>query len=108
MTEALPANAVIRVSRGNFDPGRLAEVGAVNTRTSEYLIPAIRQLPGLIHCYAGVSPEGSIVQVSVWDTDEHAAQLGRLKEMIVDARGEMEAADVTFTPIVNYPVNWTT
>jgi len=27
--------------------------------------------------------------------------------MIVDVRGEMEAVDVTFTLIVNYPVNWT-
>ena len=107
MTESLPATAVVRVSRGSFDPSRFAEVDAVNKKTSEYLIPAIRQLPGLIHCYAGVSPEGSIVQVSIWDTDEHAAQLGRLKEMIVDARREMEAAGVTFTPIVNYPVNWT-
>ena len=107
MTESLPAAAVVRVSHGSFAPGRFAEVDAVNKKTSEYLIPAIRQLPGLIHCYAGVSPEGSIVNVSVWDSDEHAAQMGRLKEMTVDARGEMEAVDVTFTPIVNYPVNWT-
>jgi len=107
MTEALPANAVIRVSRGNFDPGRLAEVGAVNTRTSEYLIPAIQRLPGLMHWYAGISPDGSIVNVSVWDTDEHASQMNQLTEMTVDARGEMEAAGVTFTPIANYPVSWT-
>jgi hypothetical protein len=47
------------------------------------------------------------VNVSVWDSDEHAAQMGRLKEMTVDARGEMDAVGVKFTPIVNYPVNWT-
>jgi hypothetical protein len=41
--------------------------------------------PGLIDFYAGVSPEGSIAQVSVWDSGEYA----------------------TFHPIVNYPVNWT-
>ena len=107
MTESLPATAVVRVSRGSFDPNRFAEVDAMNKKTSEYLIPAIRRLPGLIHFYAGVSPEGSIVQVSVWDSGEHAAQLDQLKEMIVDARGEAEAVGVTFTPIVNYPVNWT-
>jgi hypothetical protein len=107
MTEPLPATAVVRVSRGSFDPGRFAEVDAVNKKVSEYLIPAIRRLPGLIHFYAGVSPEGSVVNVSVWDSDEHAAQMGRLKEMTVDARGEMQAAGVTFTPIVNYPVDWT-
>jgi hypothetical protein len=107
MTEPLPATAVVRVSRGSFDPGQFAEVDTVNQKVSEYLIPAISRLPGLIHWYAGVSPEGSIVNVSVWDSDEHAAQMGRLTEMTVDARGEMEAVGVTFTPIVNYPVNWT-
>src|ERR1700685_2750483 len=107
MTESLPPAAVVRVSRGRFDPGRLAPRDHVNTKVSEYLIPAIGRLPGLIHWYAGVSPEGSIVNVSVWDSDEHAAQMGRLKEMTVDARGEMEAVGVAFTPIINHPVNWT-
>jgi hypothetical protein len=107
MTESLPATAVVRVSRATFDPSRFAEVDAMNKKTSEYLIPAIRRLPGLIHFYAGVSPEGSAVQVSVWDSDKHAAQLDRLEEMVVVARGEAEAVGVTFTPIVNYPVNWT-
>jgi hypothetical protein len=107
MTESLPSTAVVRVSRGSFAQNRFAEVDAVNEKVSEYLIPAIRRLPGLIHWYAGVSPEGSIVNVSVWDSDEHAAQMDRLKEMTVDARAEMEAVGVTFTPIVNYPVNWT-
>jgi hypothetical protein len=107
MTESLPATAVVRVSRATFDPGRFAEVDAMNTKTSEYLIPAISRLPGLIHFYAGVSPEGSAVQVSVWDSGEHAAQLDRLTEMTVDARGEAEAVGVAFIPIINYPVNWT-
>jgi hypothetical protein len=107
MTESLPATAVVRVSRGTFDPGRFAEVDAMNKKVSEYLIPAIRRLPGLIHYYTGVSPEGSIVAVSVWDSDEHATQLNQLKEMIVDARGEAEAAGVAFTPILDYPIGWT-
>jgi hypothetical protein len=107
MTESLPATAVVRVSRGSFDPSGFAEVDAVNTKVSGYLVPAIQRLPGLIHWYAGVSPEGSIVNVSVWDSDEHAAQMGALTEMTVDARREMEAVGVAFIPIVNYPINWT-
>jgi hypothetical protein len=107
MTESLPATAVVRVSRGTFDPSRFAEVDAMNKKVPEYLIPAIKRLPGLIHYYTGVSPEGSIVAVSVWDSDEHATQLNQLKEMIVDARGEAEAAGVAFTPILDYPVGWT-
>jgi hypothetical protein len=46
------------------------------------------------------------VNVCVWDSDEHAAQTDRLKEMTVDARGEMVAAGVAFIPIVNHPINW--
>jgi hypothetical protein len=107
MTESLPATAVVRVSRGSFEPSRFEEVDAVNLKVSEYLIPAIKQLPGLIHWYAGVSPAGSIVNLSVWDTDEHAAQMDGLKEMTVDARREMDAVGVEFIPIVNYPINWT-
>jgi len=105
--EPLPATAVIRVSRATFDPSRFAEVDAMNRKTSEYLIPAIERLPGLVHFYAGVAPEGSAVQVSVWDTEAHARQLNDLTEMTVDARGEAEAVGVTFTPIVHYPIGWT-
>jgi hypothetical protein len=107
MTESLPATAVVRVSRAKFDPSRFAEVDAMNEKTSEYLIPAIKRLPGLIHFFAGVSPEGSAIQVSVWDTDEHAAQLDHLTEMTLDARRHAEAVGVTFTPIVHYPIGWT-
>ncbi|WP_279578906.1 hypothetical protein [Fodinicola feengrottensis] len=46
------------------------------------------------------------MNVSVWDSHDHAAQMGQLKEMAVDARGEMEAVDVSFAPIVNYPISW--
>ena len=111
MTESLPGTAVIRVSRVTYDPSLFAEVTAVDKKTSEYLIPAIKRLPGLIQYVAGVS-EGSFVQISVWDSEEHAAQMGRLKEMIVDARGEFTAIGVSFAPehasIVNYPITWTT
>ena len=69
--------------------------------------PGHQTAAGLLHFYAGVSPKGSIVQVSVWDTDGHAAQLDRLKEMVVDGRRDMEAVGVTFTPIFNYPMDWT-
>lgn len=106
MTEPLPASAVVRVSPGSFDPSRFAEVDAGNTKTAQYLIPAVKRLPGLIHFYAGVSPGGSMVHVSVWESDKHAAQLDHLKEMNVVARAEMEARGVTFGRIANHPINW--
>jgi hypothetical protein len=106
-TESLPTTAVVRVSRASYEPSRFAEVDSASKKTSVYIIPAVRRLPGLIHFYAGVAAKGSIVQVSVWDTDEHAAQLDRLKEMVVDGRRDMEAVGVTFTPIFNYPIDRT-
>jgi hypothetical protein len=107
MAESLPTTAVVRVSRASYDPNRFSEVVAASKKTSAYIISAIRRLPGLLRFYAGVSPKGSIVQISVWDTDEHAAQLDRLKEMVIDGRRDMEAVGVTFTPIFNYPIDWT-
>jgi hypothetical protein len=107
MTESLPATAVVRASRATFDPSRFAEVEAASMKTSEYLRPAVNRLPGLIHFYAGVSPDGTMLQVSIWDSEEHSAQLNHLKEMVVVARGEMEAVGVKFTPISTYPVGWT-
>ena len=107
MTESLPTTAVVRVSAGSFDPGSFAEIDELAKKQAEYLIPAIQTLPGLLHWYAGVSPDGTIVNLSVWDTDEHAAQMGQLKEMTVVARGEMDALGVKFNPIVNYPIIWT-
>ena len=104
--DRLPAGAVVRISRGNFDPARFPVVHAMAIATGRYLIPAISKLPGLISYYAGASPDGLIVHVSIWDSDEHASQMGQLKEMIVDARNDAEKAGVSFIPIVNYPVDW--
>ena len=105
-TAPLPEGVVVRVSRGTFDPARFAEVQAMTIATGRYLVPAISRLPGLISYYAGASPDGSMIHVSIWDCDEHAGQMGRLKEMIVDARNDAEKAGVSFIPIVNYPVDW--
>ncbi len=105
--DPIPPTAVVRVSRGNFDPARFLEVQEMTVATGRYLIPAIRQLPGLISYHACTSPDGSVVHVSIWESDEHAQQMSRLREMIVDARQEAERAGITFVPIVNYPNDWT-
>jgi hypothetical protein len=100
------AHPVVRISRGTFDPARLADVEQMTRDTGEFLMPAIRALPGLLAYYACVAPEGSLAHVSLWDTDEHADQMGALKEMVVDARAAAEAAGVVFAPIVNHPIVW--
>ena len=106
MSLTLPPTAVIRVSRGNFDPARFAEVERMTRDTGTYLVPAISRLSGLAGYFAGASPSGSMVHVSLWESDADAQQMGKLKEMIVNARRDAEAAGVAFTPIVNYPIAW--
>ncbi len=106
MTLILPPTSVIRVSRGDFDPARFAEVDRMTRDTGTYLIPAIKRLSGLAAYFAGASPTGSIVHVSLWESDAHARQMGSLKEMVVDARREAEAVGVEFAPIAGYPVAW--
>ncbi len=107
MDLTLPPTAVIRISRGTFDPARLAEVERMSQETAKYLVPAISKLPGLIKYFAAVSPAGSFVHVSIWESDAHANQMASLKEMIVDARAAGEAVGVQFNPIINHPVSWT-
>jgi hypothetical protein len=102
----IPPTAVIRISLANFDPARITEVETMTRSIGVYLIPAIKKLPGLIAYYVGNSPSGSSVHVSIWESDEAANQMGKLKEMIVDARREGVAAGLEFNPIVNYPIAW--
>lgn len=102
----LTPRSVIRVSRGNFDPSRLQEAERMTQDTGRYLIPKIRELPGLTAYFAAVSPTGSMVHVSLWEDNARADQMGQLKEMIVDARHDAEAVGVQFIPIVNYPIAW--
>jgi quinol monooxygenase YgiN len=105
LVESVRSPAVVRVSKGSFDPARFAEIERMRDDVGGYLVPAIARLEGLLGYYAGTSPDGSIVDVSVWDSDEHANQMGQLKE-VVDARQAAEALGVTFIPIVNYPLSW--
>jgi hypothetical protein len=105
--EPIPPTAVVRVSRGNFDPARFAEVHEMSIAIGTFLVPAIKALPGLISYQAGASPDGSMIHVSIWESDEHAQQMSRLKEMIVDAQQAAAKVGVSFIPIVNYPIDWT-
>jgi hypothetical protein len=106
MSLDISMKSVIRVSLANFDPSRLAQIERMVRNTGDYLIPKIKELPGLTGYFAGASPTGSMVHVSLWDSDAHANQMGQLKEMVVNARQDAEAIGVQFIPIVNYPVSW--
>lgn len=102
----IPPGGVIRVSRAEFDPKRLAEVQQMLRDTSTYLAPTIERLTGLLGYYAGASLSGSIVAVSLWGSDAHASQMDDLQAMTVDARRDAEAVGVNVPTITNHPVVW--
>jgi len=107
MAITLPSHAVVRVSRGDFDPARFAEVERMAKDSGAYLIPKIKALSGLAGYFVACSPSGTMTHVSLWNSDAEASQMGKLKEMTVDARQAAEAVGVRFVPIVNYPIVWT-
>jgi hypothetical protein len=107
MDMTLQPGAVMRISRATFDPARFPEVSRMATDIAEYLVPAIKKLPGLIRYFSVLSPSGSYVHVSIWETDAYAQQMATLKEMIVDARRDADAVGVQFYPILNHAFNWT-
>jgi quinol monooxygenase YgiN len=74
---------------------------------AQTLLPAIRNLPGCISYYVATEQESStMVNVSVWDTLEHAQAMATLAEMGALAQ-EFIALGVEFErPIINYPALW--
>jgi quinol monooxygenase YgiN len=97
----------VRISKGRYRPELHAEVTARLEASAHSLVPAITALPGCRAYYAG-SDEASctMVNVSVWDTLEHAQAMASLAEMGALAKA-FTALGVEFErPIVNYPVLW--
>jgi quinol monooxygenase YgiN len=75
--------------------------------SAKSLVPAIRAMPGCLSYYAGSdATTNTMVNVSVWDSLEHAQAMGSLPEMAALAR-DFIALGVEFErPIANYPVLW--
>ena len=96
----------VRISKGQFDPAEADRIAELLADSGVDLIPAIQQLPGLVHFYGAIDPEhGAIVNVSVWETEAHALQLDTLPEMLAQ-RKRFEPQGVVFEPIRNYLVDW--
>ena len=98
---------VLRISRGKFAPGKFDEIAARLKQSGETLIPAIRQLPGVLDYYAAIDQaSATMVNVSVWDTLAHAQQMSSLAPMLALAQ-EFQSAGVEFgRPIINYEMVW--
>jgi quinol monooxygenase YgiN len=97
---------IVRISRGTFPPERLAEAEAALAASELALRDALTAMPGMIHYYVSIDRDaGQLVNVSVWDTMEHATAMSQLAEMLAQ-RPVMEAAGVTFHPITNHDTLW--
>jgi quinol monooxygenase YgiN len=98
---------IVRISKGSYPPARHAEFTARMNEAGIALMPAIRRLPGCLSYYAATDEASStMINVSVWDTLEHAQAMATLPEMAALAK-EFVAMGAEFErPIVNYPALW--
>lgn len=98
---------IVRISRATYPPERHAEITARLDASAKTLVPVLRQLPGRIGYYAGSEQASStMVNVSVWDTLEHANAMSTLAPMLALAQQFVELGVEFERPIVNYPVLW--
>jgi quinol monooxygenase YgiN len=97
----------VRISKGSYAPELHERVTTQLNASAQSLVPAIRALPGCLSYFVGSdSVSNTMVNVSVWDTLEHAQAMGTLPEMSALAK-EFIALGVQFErPLVNYPVLW--
>lgn len=97
---------VVRISKGTFDPSRIAESEHLLADSERALRDVLTGLKGLVHYYVGIDrSRGSLTNVSVWDSLEHAHQMDTLPAMLAQ-RPILEAAGVTFEPITNHETLW--
>ena len=98
---------VVRLSRGSFAPSLFAEVERRLAAATASLVPAINELQGCSHYWAGIDvASNTMVNISVWATLEDAKQMESLAPMLALAR-EFTAIGVKFErPIINYSVLW--
>ncbi len=98
---------VVRISKGRFDPANAANAERLLGESERALREPLSRLPGLLHYYVGLDrSSGQLMNVSVWDTIEHARQLDTLREMLAQ-RPILEAAGVVFEVITNHETLWT-
>lgn len=97
---------IVRISKGSFAPDRLDDAEAALAASEAALRDALTAMPGLVHYYVGIDRENlQLVNVSVWDTVEHAKAMSGLAPMLAQ-RPVMEAAGVTFETITNHDTLW--
>jgi len=104
---AASALPIVRISRGTFARERYEAVRNRLSAAETTLVPAIRRLTGGLYYYAAIDRESSsMVNVSVWDSLDHAQQMQTLAAMQALAE-DFTREGVRFErPVVNYETIW--
>jgi quinol monooxygenase YgiN len=97
---------VVRISRGQFESAQYDEVHRLIKESAEPLVPAIKQLRGLLYYHVGVDRvTNTVVNVSIWADLDAAKQMDTLAPMLAQ-RPILEQAGVHFDQIANYEPLW--
>ena len=103
----MTAYPVVRISKGHFAPPQYEEVYRLIQASAEPLLPALKQLRGLLYYHAAVDPvTHTVVNVSIWTDLDAAKQMDTLAPMLAQ-RPILEQAGVQFDRIANYEPLWT-
>lgn len=98
--------AIVRISRGTFAAEQHDQVRRLIDASAEPLVPALKQLRGLIYYHAGVdAATNTVINTSVWTDIDAAKQMDTLAPMLAQ-RPILEAAGVRFDRIANYEPLW--
>ncbi len=97
---------VVRIARGQFAPEKYDKVERLLAESKIPLVPALQALEGLLYYHAGLDAStNTVVNVSIWETEQAARQMDTLAPMS-EQRRIMEAAGVRFDKNTNYEPLW--
>jgi quinol monooxygenase YgiN len=97
----------VRVSKASYAAAIHSEVSERLNSSSQSLIPALQRLPGCVSFFASAdAASNTMVNVSVWDTLEHAEALTSLSEMTALFKEFVQIGVEFERPVINYEVMW--
>jgi hypothetical protein len=105
--EGYPMQPVVRVSILRCAPENFAELRRMMIEADAVLRPGVEALPGLISFYAGADEAtSSLMNVSTWETLDHAKQLDTFQPMLDAGKAFVQAGATFERPIMNYATLW--
>lgn len=97
---------IVRISKGHFTSVQYDEVRRLIEASAQPLVPALKQLRGLLYYHAAVDPlTNTVVNVSIWTDLDAAKQMDTLAPMLAQ-RPFLEQVGVQFDRIANYEPLW--